>query len=193
MDHNSSKNQEIKRKFVEREVYCCVSGMVEYILSKGYEDREAPFTMDDVENIYINNSEEIEELNDKKEELEEQKEKFESELEELEWQEDSVPAFDEKMGKLEEQILKLEEQISNIEDEIEELENEQEEPQEVYEWWMCSGWLIDKLANHNEPVLKDEGIWGRTCTGQAILLDGVISRICEELEILEGQRNEWKL
>ena len=179
MDHNSSKNQEIKRKFVEREVYCCVTMMTEYILSKGYEDREAPFCMDDVENIYIDNNEKIEELQDQKKELE-------NELEEYENQENPAPAIEEKMEQLEKKISKLE-------DRIEELEDEQEEPQEVYEWWMCSGWLIDKLANHNEPVLKDEGIWGRTCTGQAILLDGVISRICEELEILEGQRNEWKL
>ena len=179
MDYNSSKNQDIKRKFVEREVYCCVTSMTEYILSKGYEDRESPFCMDDVENIYLDNSQEIDKLKEQKEELE-------NELEELQEQIDPAPAIEEK-------IEKLENKISSIEDKIEELENEQEDPQEVFEWWMCSNWLIDKLAKHNEPVLKDEGIWGRTCSGQAILLDGVISRICEELEILEGQKNEWNV
>lgn len=178
MNYDSSKNQDIKRKFVEREVFSCVTMMTEYILSKGYEDREAPFCMDDVENIYIDNSEEIEKLQEKKEELE-------TKLEELQEQTDPAPA-------IEEQIEKLEKKISSIEDKIEELENEQTEPQEVYEWWMCSDWLIGKLKDQGEPVLVDEGIWGRTCTGQSILLDHVISVICEELEILEGQKNEWK-
>jgi hypothetical protein len=69
------------------------------------------------------------------------------------------------------------------------------EPQEIYEWWLVSNWLADKLREHNQPILdNDYDIWwGRTCTGQAILLDSVISDICEEMEILEGQKYEWKI
>ena len=36
-------------------------------------------------------------------------------------------------------------------------------------------------------------VWGRATTGQAILLDGVISEICSDMEILEGQANEWNV
>ena len=67
------------------------------------------------------------------------------------------------------------------------------ELQEVYEWWICSGWLIDKLKAKGEPVLESECIWGRCTTGQGILLDEVISEICEDMGILEGQENEWQV
>lgn len=52
MDRNAGKNQEIKGKFVAREVYCNVNSLVEYIINKGFEESDAPFTIDDVENYY---------------------------------------------------------------------------------------------------------------------------------------------
>lgn len=66
---------------------------------------------------------------------------------------------------------------------------------EAYEHWVVSDWLADKLEAHGEMIIKDFlglTIWGRATTGQAILLDHVISVICENMEILEGQVNEWK-
>ena len=53
------------------------------------------------------------------------------------------------------------------------------EPQEIYEWWCVDDWFANKLREHNEPILEnDYGIWwGRTCSGQAILLDSVIEQI----------------
>lgn len=67
--------------------------------------------------------------------------------------------------------------------------NLDEEPAEVLEWWIVSPWLGDKLRDYGEVVLERYGgwIWGRQGTGQAILLDYVIGRICEDLEILDGQ------
>ncbi len=61
----------------------------------------------------------------------------------------------------------------------------------VYEHWIVSDCLADKLEAHGEKVLRDffgMTIWCRTTTEQAILLDGVISKICAEMEILEGQK-----
>ena len=49
---NSITNQKIKEKFVGREIYCNVGSLVEYILRAGFEDRNAPFTIDDIENLY---------------------------------------------------------------------------------------------------------------------------------------------
>ena len=49
---NSSINQEIKGMFVQREVYANVNSMVEYILNKGFEDNNAPFTINDISNYY---------------------------------------------------------------------------------------------------------------------------------------------
>ena len=51
-----------------------------------------------------------------------------------------------------------------------------------------SPWFGRKLKEYGEIVSFDFfgfTIWGRCSSGQAILLDGVISRICEELEMLE--------
>ncbi len=55
--------------------------------------------------------------------------------------------------------------------------------QEVFEWWVVSDWLVEKLKNAGEPILEnDYGTWwGRTCTGQAILLDSIIENIYDNL------------
>ena len=58
-----------------------------------------------------------------------------------------------------------------------------QEPQEIYEWWLISDWLEIKLKLHGQPVLSNEygRWWGRTCTGQSIVLDRVIEDIYDEL------------
>lgn len=65
---------------------------------------------------------------------------------------------------------------------------------EVLEWWFVSDWFADKLEAKGEPVYRGFhlAIWGRQTSGQAILLDGVIESIAKDMEILQGQRNEWK-
>ncbi len=64
-------------------------------------------------------------------------------------------------------------------------------PKEVYEWWTVSPWFYEKLLAKGEVVYKGGSfhLWGRQCSGQAILLDSVISEIAKGLEILEGQAN----
>jgi len=55
-----------------------------------------------------------------------------------------------------------------------------------------SDFLLGKLKANNEVVIDTTpNIWGRTCSGQAILLDSVITRICAEMGILEGQKYSW--
>ncbi len=56
------------------------------------------------------------------------------------------------------------------------------EPQEVFEWWLVTDYLADKLSERGHVTLSDgqSTWWGRCCTGQAILLDGIMQRIvCE--------------
>lgn len=58
-----------------------------------------------------------------------------------------------------------------------------EEIEKAYEHWIISNWLADKLEAKGEMVTKDFlglTIWGRTCTGQSIMLDGVIREIYSE-------------
>ena len=54
-----------------------------------------------------------------------------------------------------------------------------EDAQEIFEWWVVSDWLAKKLEERGEPILEygQTTWWGRCTTGQAILLDGVITDI----------------
>lgn len=55
---------------------------------------------------------------------------------------------------------------------------------EAFEHWIVSSWLAAKLEEHGEMVSRDiHGltVWGRTTTGQSILLDRVICDIYDEL------------
>lgn len=67
------------------------------------------------------------------------------------------------------------------------------QPQEIFEWWIVTEYLYNKLKAKGQPVLEwgNNCYWGRCTTGQGILLDHVISQICEEMEILDGQKYDW--
>jgi len=175
-NHNSSKNQSIKRKFVGAHVYCNVGTLAEYIINKGLEDSGAPFTLDDIENYYSYPEYRGTYANFDGGTQEQRQEEIDR-LQEL--------ADNESNLEINEAILR----------EIEELEDLEQEPTEIYEWWAVSDYLFDKLKSHGYCVV-DAGscyIWGRSTTGQAILLDHVIGIICAEMEILEGQENEWSV
>jgi len=65
---------------------------------------------------------------------------------------------------------------------------------EVFEHYVVSPWFIRKLDEKGENVTDDffgMNVWGRGCTGQAIMMDGVIAEIAIDMEILTGMRNEW--
>lgn len=53
------------------------------------------------------------------------------------------------------------------------------EPAEPYEWWRVSGWLCRQLRDIGEVVIdNDYGYWwGRTCTGQAMIMDGTLQAV----------------
>ena len=178
---NEGQNQTIKGKFIAQHVFANVNQMTEYILKKGFEDADAPFNLDDVINFYSypefigkranfeggsyeERKSEIERLEDLKNEVEEDENLTDAQIEEIQ---------------------------TEIESDIEDLENLESEAQEVYEWYLVSGYLADKLQEKGNPIIESENIWGRCTTGQAILLDYVITEICAEMEILEGQANSW--
>jgi len=73
------------------------------------------------------------------------------------------------------------------------MQNDGADIQEIYEWWIVSSFLYEKLRTRGEPVLEwgNNCYWGRTTTGQSILLDCVITSICREMEILDGQKYSW--
>lgn len=189
MDYNSLKNQKIKEEFVKREVYCCESSVVDYILRTTYDSMEyfkdAPFNYEDIENQYIDNSDRIEELEERINNLKDEKDTIEDEMDLMEEEGDEDYSVEEG------QADEIEAEIQNLESEKEELELQQEEPVEVYEWWKVSGWLCEKLKDMGEVVIPHMQLWGRGVTGQSISLDYTISKICEDMEILEGQKYDW--
>lgn len=163
-DYNSVINQRIKSKFVNREIYACQSMLIEECFQKGV------LSSDDIENLL---HVAIDRFNKLKDALENALYK----------------------GNLTEEAReKIETRIDELSGDIESLESDTQQ-QEIYEWWLVSHWLFDKLKEKGEPVLNyaNNYWWGRGVSGQAILLDAVISEICWDMEILHGQENEWKV
>ena len=55
---------------------------------------------------------------------------------------------------------------------------------EIFEHWIVSDWLAEKLAEKGERIDTDFAgitVWGRTTTGQAISMDSVIAEIYADL------------
>jgi len=80
----------------------------------------------------------------------------------------------------------LNKEIISYDDFVNLYDEETEEYQEVYEYWIVSEWLAERLKQAGEPVIKsDFGTWwGRTSTGQSIILDSVIEKIYRDLQSL---------
>jgi hypothetical protein len=174
-----SKNQEICRKLVEREVIYNVNELIYELFQK--------------EN-YI---EELVGLMVKEDYSEPVDWYIESEMsirEAMEWLLDyntDMPGY----GNAKNQLKVF---LADDEDAMEEFVydyNIEVEQTEALEHWIVSEWFAKKLKEKGEIVGEFLGmtIWGRACTGQAILLDGVIEEIASDMEILEGQKNEWRI
>lgn len=182
MDYNSSKNQKIKGKFIEQNVLCNVGPEVEFILDVseyGVAHKEPPYMWDDVDNLYVIDREQL------FDDMTEENEDYHDALDEFEYPHNI------KLSDLDtEELIEIAEYMGFEKEDYEQI-------QEPLEWWKVSSWLGEKLYDHGEPVIQYGGgfpwIWGRCCSGQAILLDYVISQICSDMGILEGQINEWKI
>jgi len=174
---NSTENQEIKRKFVDREVIYCVSYLISE-LSKlqehlDYQDQEALWnlqstpdyesTVDYYDGIHVMHS------------------KY---LDGYVWVNRSLNVISDPFDTKYEAYKDCCEE-NNIDYDY----------FEAYEHWVVSKYLGDKLKDKGEMVDDFFGmtVWGRCTSGQAILLDGVISEICNDMEILKGQKYEWEV
>lgn len=56
---------------------------------------------------------------------------------------------------------------------------DQQEMQDVMQWFIVSDWLASKLIEIGEPVLSTDNhtLWGRTCYGQSLELDGTLQKV----------------
>ena len=161
MDYDSIVNQDIKQKLVSREVIHCASTMM-------YNIREC-----------------IE---------------FQQETDELFAVPDYYSALEVYLYELDEeetQGLLDNYDVESIEDldpeEVCSDLNLEYDYADILEYWIVTNWLGEKLKKHGENVAEFLGftIWGRQTSGQAILLDDVISRIAYDMGILEGQERDW--
>jgi hypothetical protein len=60
----------------------------------------------------------------------------------------------------------------------------QDNPAEPLEWWRVDSWLCDQLHAIGEVTI-DNGYghwWGRQCSGQGFIMDGVLQQIAERFE-----------
>lgn len=117
---------------------------------------------------FIDNSDEIQELNDKIGE-------FQFDIEELENSDDESK---------EEKIEELENKIEELEEEVEELENEQNSPTEIFQYFIVDDNGAELLSEINEIVFFNEhldmNVWGVTHWGTS--WDYVLTDIKLELE-----------
>lgn len=161
MNYNSTTNQEIKGKFVQREVIQNINLLMQHLMQS------------------------------------EDKGDWEDEIFNLAGQPDYETAA-EYEGWFFDDLVDLwrnekSDEVYTSAMEVCEGENIEPEYSEPYEFWIVSDWLGEKLKQNGEIVegLFNMTVWGRCTTGQAILLDHCISKVCEDLEILEGQKSDW--
>lgn len=57
------------------------------------------------------------------------------------------------------------------------------EPSEPLEWWLVTASLADDLDSIGEPLIRNGygNWWGRTCSGQSIMLDGTLQQIAKNI------------
>lgn len=72
------------------------------------------------------------------------------------------------------------------------LEDDAYVSKDIFEYWIVSPFLGKLLKEHGEPIIERKlgWIWGRTCTGQAIELDGVMEAICDEIGLFGDSPKE---
>ena len=58
-----------------------------------------------------------------------------------------------------------------------------DESSEVLEWWLVTPYMADMLKEKGEVILSDYDCywWGRTTSGQALYMDGVIQEIAGQI------------
>lgn len=168
-------------KYTWRSDYFCGNKISDYGLENGYVDYatlaksfDAVLNNDIMQKTYdigyweqvsgfVDNSEEIEELEEKLEEMEEKLEELEDKFAELEEEPEEIEEL------LKKEIAEVEEQIAKVEEQIEELEREQDYIPEVYQWYIVSDGGAQILEEFGEILYYNEELdmylWGVTHYG----------------------------
>ena len=182
-DLNDTQKQQLADLMLNDHPVRLQNCIVEYILSKSWEDTNAPFSYDDITNYSYYGSVEIggyweeltEDERDQKlelyEHLRDRADRVFDELEELQRE------ADQEYDDLQEKIDRWEPVKDKYQTICENLESmDFDEKPEIYQWFSCSDWLIRELEEHGQCTVDNE-FWGRQCCGQSITLDHVIQNI----------------
>lgn len=202
----SANNQRVIDRLIEREVYCCMTSEVEYMLSRVYEsDDNNPFDENDLLSMYQKtcpecgskdgfteteiaelSDDDLQKVHDFCEDTEEDGDGYECPICGLVY---STAQKARDCCDFGDTVYKCD-CCGHIFDENA-YRNLDEEPAEVYEWWAVSNWFGEKLQAQGCVVIESWGksYWGRETTGQAISLDGCVVNIAKEMCILEGMEN----
>ena len=83
---------------------------------------------------------------------------------------------------LDNQNLVVEELMRHDESLLDSLQNFNDSS-EVLEWWLVTPYMAELLKEKGEVILSDYDCywWGRTTSGQALYMDGVIQEIAEQI------------
>lgn len=207
-DTFSAANQRIIDKLINREVFCCMTQEVEYMLGRVYEnDENNPLEESSLDGLYVRCCENCGSSGEFRETC-------------VCWLKDEefdtgFFDFDEHWNQIDGYICPVCKAAHRTVEEArsccgpyetvfvcdncgcvfneEEYFNLDTEMPEIYEWWAVSNWFGEELRECGQPVIEAWGkyYWGRTCTGQAISLDGCVARVAKHMGILEGMENDW--
>lgn len=172
---NDSQKQELANTFISTQTVIMQNDVVEYILEKSWEDGSAPFNYSDITNNECFGSVEIGveyyQLTEAERDVK------------LEFYEYLRDKADEVMCSREpgtDAQYKSTDNYCRLDAIRDDLINMVfDENHEIYQWFLCSDYLIYKLEEKGECTL-DDTYWGRTCFGQSIVLDNVIQTIAYE-------------
>lgn len=186
-------NWRVLDKFVEREVFCDVTIFVERIMELSmestldefpefYEEEFPPLELSVIGKTFEGGD--SDDLSNFTEEIEEERDAF---IEEHGTRTDTHEVLF--------TIASHIHQLTNYKKALKQLDEHRDSGRmpEIFCYYSVSNYLADRLKKHGEKVSEygNHYIWGRGTFGQSITCDGVISRICIDMGIMEGQENSW--
>lgn len=172
---------ELAEAYIKRDILKCDSMLISDLIDEGsgkpYNSQcaTAQFTYDNVENIYYISPKWINDLSPSQQALL-MKYNFRTMEDLADFMDDDCDSGVDSDGNT---VAVSDEDLKELEYIYEEWKYKDSEAQEIFEWWAVTKWLADELMEIGEPVLVNDygNWWGRTCTGQAIILDGTIQQI----------------